>query len=181
MWFFISCPLKLTHKAPIMTAADNKFCNIFPKFRKKIRHNITWELSAADNFHEISCLICFFLKKRQNLKLSSAANYRCALWVNQLKQHTNHACSEIYSHSLNELSGQKQKSIDPLDSFHAQNKEILSEGVQLCQLFFFSWWGEWGSKYMYHYEQGNHLPASKMPFNWHFAGVSMMAQCWMLA
>ena len=30
----------------------------------------------ADDFHEISCLICYFLKKRQNSKLSSAANYR---------------------------------------------------------------------------------------------------------
>ena len=30
----------------------------------------------ADNSHEISCLICFFFKKRQNLKLSSAENYR---------------------------------------------------------------------------------------------------------
>ena len=26
--------------------------------------------------HEISCLICYFLKTCQNLKLSSAANYR---------------------------------------------------------------------------------------------------------
>ena len=26
---------QLTHKAPIMTAADDKFFNIFPKFRKK--------------------------------------------------------------------------------------------------------------------------------------------------
>ena len=31
----------------------------------------------ADDYHEISCLIIFiFLKKRQNLQLSSAANYR---------------------------------------------------------------------------------------------------------
>ena len=29
----------------------------------------------ADDSHEISCLILLFLKKRQNLKLSSAANY----------------------------------------------------------------------------------------------------------
>ena len=29
-----------------------------------------------DDSHEISCLIGYFLKKRQNLKLSSAANYR---------------------------------------------------------------------------------------------------------
>ena len=30
----------------------------------------------VDNSHEISCLICYFKKKRQNLKMSSAANYR---------------------------------------------------------------------------------------------------------
>ena len=33
----------------------------------------------ADDSHEISCLICYFLlflKKQQNLKLPSAANYR---------------------------------------------------------------------------------------------------------
>ena len=31
----------------------------------------------ADDSHEISCLICYFEKKKQqNLKLSSAANYR---------------------------------------------------------------------------------------------------------
>ena len=30
----------------------------------------------ADDSHEISCLYWLFLKKRQNLKLSSAANYR---------------------------------------------------------------------------------------------------------
>ena len=32
----------------------------------------------ADDSRETLCLICFvFLKKKQNLKLSSAANYRC--------------------------------------------------------------------------------------------------------
>ena len=30
----------------------------------------------ADDSYEISCLILLFLKKQQNLKLSSAANYR---------------------------------------------------------------------------------------------------------
>ena len=33
-------------------------------------------LLPADYSIEISCLICYFLKKRQNLKLSSAENYR---------------------------------------------------------------------------------------------------------
>ena len=31
----------LNLKAPIMTAADDKFCIIFPNFRKKIRYDIT--------------------------------------------------------------------------------------------------------------------------------------------
>ena len=36
----------------------------------------------ADNSHETSCLILLFLKKQQNLKLSSAANVGGALRVN---------------------------------------------------------------------------------------------------
>ena len=43
-------------KAPITTAADDKFCQFFSYFLMKIRK--------------------IFLKKQQNLKLSSAANYR---------------------------------------------------------------------------------------------------------
>ena len=31
---------------------------------------------GADDSHEISCLICYFLKKQKNLKLSSAAKCR---------------------------------------------------------------------------------------------------------
>ena len=65
----------LTLKAPI-TTADDKFCDIFPNFRKKgmIFHE---NRLPADDSHEISCLIVVvFLKKRQNLKLSSAANHR---------------------------------------------------------------------------------------------------------
>ena len=37
-----------------------------------------------DDSHKISCLICYFLKKQQNLKLSSAANLGGALWVKML-------------------------------------------------------------------------------------------------
>ena len=48
----------LTLKAQIMTAADDKFCDIFPNFLKKIRYDISW----ADDSHEISCLICYFWK-----------------------------------------------------------------------------------------------------------------------
>ena len=40
----------LTLKAPIATAADDKFCDIFPSFKK----------IHADDSHEISCLICYF-------------------------------------------------------------------------------------------------------------------------
>ena len=52
----------LTLKAPITTAADDKFCDIFSP--------------RADDSHEITCLICCFWKKGQTLKLSSAANHR---------------------------------------------------------------------------------------------------------
>ena len=41
-WIFTVCHSKhLTLKVPITTAADDKFCDIFPNFRKKIRHNIS--------------------------------------------------------------------------------------------------------------------------------------------
>ena len=68
----------LTLKAPISTAADNKFCHIFPNLAKKNKIGMIFHENCqpADDSHEISCLICFFLKRRQNLKLSSAANYR---------------------------------------------------------------------------------------------------------
>ena len=49
----------LTLKAPITTAADDKFCEIFPNFQKKgmIFHE---NCLPADNSHEISCFICYF-------------------------------------------------------------------------------------------------------------------------
>ena len=53
---------KLTLKAPITTAAADKFCDIFPNFQ--IKGMIFYENCDS---HQ---------KKRQNLKLSSAANYR---------------------------------------------------------------------------------------------------------
>ena len=40
------------------------------------------ENRLPDDSHEISCLIFLFLKKQQNLKLLSAANYRWRLRVN---------------------------------------------------------------------------------------------------
>ena len=53
------------------------FATSFLIFKKKgiIFHEN--RLSAADDSHEISCLILIVIvKKQQNLKLSSAANYR---------------------------------------------------------------------------------------------------------
>ena len=56
------------------TTADDTFCDIFPNFRKKgmILHE---NRLAADDSHEISCLICFF-DYVAKFKISSAANYR---------------------------------------------------------------------------------------------------------
>ena len=63
-------------KASITAAADYKFCDIFTNLRKKKRYDISWESSASKRTYEIPWLICYFWKKKQNLKLSSAANYR---------------------------------------------------------------------------------------------------------
>ena len=45
----------LTLKAPITTAADAKFFDIFPNFEKDNHEN---RLPAGDS-HKISCLICY--------------------------------------------------------------------------------------------------------------------------
>ena len=51
----------LTLKAPITTAAEDKFCATFPNSQKwgMILHE---NRLPADDYHEISCLICYFLK-----------------------------------------------------------------------------------------------------------------------
>ena len=49
---------------PITTAADDKFCDIFPNFRKK-KGMIFHE--PADDSHEILYLICNFWKEQENL------------------------------------------------------------------------------------------------------------------
>ena len=49
---------KLTLKVPITTAADNKFCNIFPNFLKKSGLIFHENRLPADDSHEI-CLIIF--------------------------------------------------------------------------------------------------------------------------
>ena len=63
--YMLTVMFMINLKAPITTEADDKFCDIFPSFRKKIRC-------------DISCLICYFEKKKkqQNFELTSAANYR---------------------------------------------------------------------------------------------------------
>ena len=77
----------LTLKAPITNAADDKFCNIFPNFRKKIRYDVSWESSASRRFSWNIIPYMLFLKMQQNLKLTSAAKGRfkglttsCGFW-----------------------------------------------------------------------------------------------------
>ena len=53
-------PLAL--KAPIMTAADDKFYDNFPNFRPKKGMILHENRLPADDSHEISCLICYFEK-----------------------------------------------------------------------------------------------------------------------
>ena len=49
---------QLTLKVPTTAAAEDKFCNVFLKFRKK--GMIFYEnCLPADDSHEISCLICY--------------------------------------------------------------------------------------------------------------------------
>ena len=45
-----------------MTAADDKFCGIFPNFWRKKGIIFDENRLPADDSHEILCLICYFLK-----------------------------------------------------------------------------------------------------------------------
>ena len=54
--------MELTLKAPITTAADDKFWDIFPNFRQKQGMILHENRLPADDSHEISCLICYFGK-----------------------------------------------------------------------------------------------------------------------
>ena len=54
--------LPLTPKAPIITVADDKFCDIFSNFRKKQGMILHESRLPADNSHEISCLFVIFEK-----------------------------------------------------------------------------------------------------------------------
>ena len=49
----------LNLKAQITTAADNKFCDIFPNFRQKYC-TIFPENRLPGDSHEISCLVGYF-------------------------------------------------------------------------------------------------------------------------
>ena len=51
---------RLALKAPITTAADNKFCDIFPDFRKKSGMIYHENRLPGHDSHEISFLICYF-------------------------------------------------------------------------------------------------------------------------
>ena len=50
----------LTLKAPLTTAADVKFCDIFPNFRQIYGMILHENRLPADDSHEISCLIGYF-------------------------------------------------------------------------------------------------------------------------
>ena len=65
----------LNLKGPITTAADDKFFNIFLNFRK---NKITYFMRIVCQQTILMNIIPYllFLKKRQNVKLLSAANYR---------------------------------------------------------------------------------------------------------
>ena len=79
MTLYLQCLLLntwLTLKVPITTAAEDKFFDIFPNFWKKIRYDISWELSASRQFSWNIMPYLLILKKQQNLKLSFAANCR---------------------------------------------------------------------------------------------------------
>ena len=56
-FMYVRIYLLLTLKAPITTAADDKFFNIFPNFRKKEGMIFHENCLPADNSHEISCLL----------------------------------------------------------------------------------------------------------------------------
>ena len=58
-----------------MTAADDKFFDIFSNFQIKKGMIFHENRLPSDNSHEISYLICYF-EKAAKFKLSSAANYR---------------------------------------------------------------------------------------------------------
>ena len=55
---------------------------------------------------------------------------------------------------------------------HTRIQKVLSEGVQLCQCFFFFE----GKRIQVSLKVGQHGPASQMALKWQFAGGPMVAQ-----
>ena len=58
----------LTPEVAITTAADDKFCDIFPNFRK---NKVQYYMRIVMKYHALFVIF----EKHHNLKLSSAVNY----------------------------------------------------------------------------------------------------------
>ena len=111
----MSIAVDLGHKArkqtkPIMTAADDKFRNIFPKISKKIRNDISGESSARRRSSQNIMPNLLFLKKQQNLNCPLLQIIVGALWVkattNLKKLSTAGFCQEILQYGTNVSSPQ---------------------------------------------------------------------------
>ena len=74
----------LSLKAPITTAADDKFCNIFSSFRQKEGMIFHENRLPADDFHEISCLIYYFWKSSKIWNCLLLQIIGGTLWVKRL-------------------------------------------------------------------------------------------------
>ena len=107
----------LTLKAPVTTAADDKFCDTFPNFRKKIRYSITWESSASRRFSWNIMPYLLFLKIQLNLQSSllqiigGALRVNTQCWVDRLQlEGQRELLDTISEHS-------ETNSINKLDSY----------------------------------------------------------------
>ena len=72
----------LTLTAPITTAADDKFWDIFPNFRQKLGMILHENRLLTDDSLEISCLICYFCKSGKIFNCRLLQIIGGALWVN---------------------------------------------------------------------------------------------------
>ena len=80
---FISPIFPLTlNKAPITTAADDTFWDIFLNFWKKIEIIVHGNCLLAENSNELSCLICYFPKNGKIWNCRLLLIVGCALRVN---------------------------------------------------------------------------------------------------
>ena len=78
----------ITLKAPITTAADDTFCDIFPNFRRIIRsasRRFLWNMS--DNSNQISYLICYFRTSSKICNNHLRQITGSALWVDGILMH----------------------------------------------------------------------------------------------